>query len=196
MTTSSDSEYLPHIEDANGNPVPFKVREDARPDPDWDVAYYWAYEIPKPVSAPLKLTVDRVNIRKHSTAQFQFDTGDHPPVNQEWKFDQPIQVGAYTFTLDKITFIGNGYVLNLSYENLPMSVSFYVDIVDTPSNPFQFDGRDGAQNQVGNKTLETITLTSENPPPTGKLMVEWQLEEAIPQAGPWSLVWTPAKTNP
>jgi hypothetical protein len=196
MTTSSDSEYLPRIEDANGNPIPFKVRGDARPDPDWDVAYYWAYEISKPIVAPLKITVDRVDIRKHSTAQFQFDTGDHPQVDQEWKFNQPVKVGAYTFTLDTITFIGNGYVLRLSYDNLPISVSFYVDIMDTLSNPFQFDGRNGEQNQVGNKTLDTITLTSENPPPTGKLIVEWQLDEAVPQAGPWSLTWTPSKTNP
>ena len=196
MSTSSDSEYLPHIEDANGNPVSFKVREDARPDPDWDVAYYWAYEIPKPVAAPLRITVDRVNIRKHSTAQFQFDTGDHPQVNQEWKFNEPVQVGDYAFVLDTITFTGNGYVLNLSYYNLPQSVSFYVALIDTPSNPFPFDGPNGTESQVGNKTLNTITFTSKNTPPTGKLIVEWQLDEAIPQPGPWSLSWTPSKTNP
>jgi hypothetical protein len=196
MSTSSDSEYLPHIEDANGNPVSFKVREDARPDPDWDVAYYWAYEIPKPIASPLKITVDRVNIRKHNTAQFQFDTGDHPQVMQEWKFNQPVKVGAYTFVLDAIAFIGNGYVLNLSYDNLPKNVSFYVGIIDNPSNPFQFDGGNETQNQVGNKTLDTITLTSKNPPPAGKLIVEWQLDEAVPQVGPWSLVWTPSKTKP
>jgi hypothetical protein len=196
MSTSSDSEYLPYIEDANSNPVSFKVREDARPDPDWDVAYYWAYEIPKPLAAPLKITVDQVNIRKHSIAQFQFDTGDHPQVNQEWKFNQPVKLGAYTFILDSITFIGNGYVLNLSYDNLPLGVSFYVSLIDTPSNPFQFDGPNGRENQVGNKTVNTLTFTSKNAPPMGKLIVEWQLEEAIPQAGPWSLIWTPSKTNP
>ena len=196
MSTSSDSEYLPHMEDAHGNPVAFKVREDARPDPDWDVAYYWAYEIPKPVATPLKITVDRVNIRKDSTAQFLFDTGEHPQTNQEWKFNQPVKVGAYTFVLDTVTFIGNGYVLNLSYDNLPITVSFSVSLIDTPSNPFQFDGPNGAEKQVGNKTLNTLTFTSKNPPPTGKLIVEWQLDEAVPQAGPWSLTWIPSKTNP
>ena len=94
MTTSSDSEYLPHIEDANGNPVSFKVREDARPDPDWDVAYYWAYEIPKPVVAPLTITVDQVNIRKQNTAQFQFDTGEHPQIGQEWDLGQAVKLGG------------------------------------------------------------------------------------------------------
>jgi hypothetical protein len=196
MSTSSDSDYLPHIEDANGNPVDFKVREDARPDPDWDVAYYWAYEIPKPVVAPLKITVDSVNIRKHNTAQFQFDTGDHPQVDQEWKFDQPVKVGAYTFVLDTITFIGNGYELSLSYDTLPESVSFSVDMIDNPSNPFQFDNSNETENQVENRVLHTITLTTNNPPPTGKLIVEWQLDESISQPGPWSLIWTPSKTNP
>lgn len=196
MSTASDSDYLPHIEDANGNPVSFKVREDARPDPDWDVAYYWAYEIPKPVTAPLKITVDRVSIRKHSTAQLQFDAGDHPQVNREWKLNQPVEVGGYRFVLDTITFIGNGYVLNLSYENLPESVTFYVNFIDTPSNPFQFDNTSEIENHAGNKVLHTITLTSINPPPTGKLIVEWQLDESIPQPGPWSLIWTPSKTNP
>jgi len=196
MSTSSDSEYLPHIEDANGNPVSFKVREDARPDPDWDVAYYWAYEIPKPVATPLKITVDRVNIREHNTAQFQFDAGDHPQVNQEWRFNQPVKVGTYTFVLDTITFIGNGYVLNLSYENLPQSVTFFVNVIDDPSNPFQFDNSDGRETHVENKVLHTITLTATNPPPTGNLIVEWQLDEAISHPGPWSLNWTPPITNP
>lgn len=196
MSTSSDSDYLPHIEDANGNPVSFKVREDARPDPDWDVAYYWAYEIPKPVATPLKITVDRVNIRKHDTAQVQFDAGEYPQVNQEWKFNQPVKVGAYTFVLDTITFIGNGYVLNLSYENLPEGVSFYINFIDNPSHPFQFDNTSETENDAGNKVLYTITLTTKNPPPTGNFIVEWQLDESIPQPGPWSLIWTPSTTNP
>ena len=91
MSTASDSEYLPRIEDANGNPVPFKVREDARPDPDWDVAYYWAYEIAKPVAAPLKITVDSVNLRKHSTAQFQLDTGELQALLRRWSCWQSLR---------------------------------------------------------------------------------------------------------
>ena len=119
MTTSSDSDYLPHIEDANGTPVAFKVREDAWPDPDWDVAYYWAYEIPKPVTAPIKITVDSVDIRKHHTAQFQFDAGDHPQVGQVWDLNRTVKLGASEFVIDSVTFLGNGYKFNLSSETLP-----------------------------------------------------------------------------
>jgi len=196
MSTSSDSEYLPHIEDANGNPVSFKVREDARPDPDWDVAYYWAYEIPKPVAAPLKITVDSGNIRKHNTAQFQFDAGDHPQVNQEWDLNQPVKLGASDFVVDSVTFLGNGYTFNLSSENLPEGVTPDIAIIDGSMSPYQFDNSDSRQSPAGNKVIYTITLTTKSPPPTGNLTVNWGLDEFIPQAGPWALVWTPSATNP
>ena len=196
MTTSSDSEYLPHIEDANGNPVSFRVREDVRPDPDWDAAYYWAYEISKPVATPLKITVDRINIRKHSTARVPFDPGDDPQMKEEWKLNRSVTVGGYTFVLEMLTFVGNGYVLNLSHDDLPESVSFYVDLLDSSLSPYQFDNIDSKENHSGNKAIHTVTFTSKNPLPAGNLIVEWQLEEAIPLTGPWSLSWTPIKTNP
>ncbi|MGD0707802.1 MAG: DUF4179 domain-containing protein [Anaerolineaceae bacterium] len=196
MDTASDSEYLPHIEDANGNPVSFKVREDLRPDPDWDVAYYWAYEIPRSVATPLKITVDSVNLRKHDTAQFQFDTGEHPQVMQKWNLNLPVKLGASEFVVDSVTFLGNGYTFNLSSENLPEGVTPDIDIVDSSSSPYQFDNNSSTQDHVGNKVLYTITLTTQSPPPTGNLTVEWGLNELIPQPGPWSLVWAPSTTSP
>jgi hypothetical protein len=195
MSTMSDSEYLPHIEDANGNPVSFKVREDSRPDPDWDVAYYWAYEIPKPVATPLKITVDRVNIRKHNTAQIQFDAGDHPQVGQEWNLNQPVKLGASDFVVDSVTFLGNGYTFKLSSNNLPEGVTPDIDIVDRSLSPYQFDNNSSLDNG-GEKAIYTITLTTESTPPTGNLIVNWGLDEFIPQPGPWSLIWTLPKINP
>ncbi len=192
MSTSSDSEYLPHIEDANGNPVSFKVREDARPEPDWDVAYYWAYEIPKPVAVPLKITVDRVNIRKHNAAQFQFDAGDHPQVMQTWNLNLPVKLDASDFVVDSVTFLGNGYTFNLSSNNLPEGVSPDIDIVDGSLSPWQFD----SISSTIRKPIITITLTAKSPPPTGNLTVNWGLDEYLPQPGPWSLIWTLPNTNP
>jgi hypothetical protein len=196
MSTASDSEYMPHIEDVNGNPVSFKVREDLRPDPDWDVAYYWAYEIPKSVATPVKITVDRVNISKHDTAQFQFDTGDHPQVMQKWALNLPVKLGAYEFVVDSVTFLGNGYTFNLSSENLPEGVTPSIDMIDSSASPFQFDNSSSTENRVSNKVLYTITLTTKSPPPTGNLTVSWSMDESIAQPGPWSLVWTPPTTNP
>ena len=196
MSTASDSEYLPRIEDANGNPVSFKVREDARPDPDWDVAYYWAYEIPKPVAGPLKITVDSIDIRMHHSAQIPFDAGDHPQVGQEWDLNQTVGLGSSEFVVDSVAFLGDGYTFKLSSENLPEGVTPDLEIVDRSSSPYQFDNIDTTQAPSGNKVLYTITLTTQSPPPTGNLTVNWGLDEFIPHPGPWSLVWTPSPTNP
>jgi hypothetical protein len=196
MSTSSDSEYLPHIEDANGNPVPFKVREDARPDPDWDVAYHWAYEIQKPVSTPLTITVDSVNTRKHHTALFKFDAGDHPRTSQKWELNQTVKLGESEFVIQTITFIGNGYEFKLSSKNLPEGVSPGIEFLDSSSNLFQFDSIDEKQFPAGKTMMYTITLTSSSPPPAGTMTLNWWLDEAVPQSGPWSLVWGPSKTKP
>jgi len=196
MSTSSDFDYLPHIEDANGNPVSFKVREDARPDPDWDVAYYWAYEIQKPVAAPLKITVDHINIRKYNTAQFQFDTGDHPQSGQGWNLNLLAKLGASDFVVDSVIFLGNGYTFNISSENFPEGVSPDIEIVDSSLIPYEFDNISSTVDNTGNEAIITITLTTKNPPPIGNLTLNWGLDEFIPQPGPWSLIWTPSNTNP
>jgi hypothetical protein len=194
MSTSSDSDYLPRIEDTNGNPVSFEVREDSRPDPDWDVAYYWAYEIPKPVATPLTITVDSVNIRKHNTAQFQFDAGDHPQVGQEWNLNLFVQLGASDFIVESVTFLGNGYTFTLSDINLPEGVTPDIEIPDNSLSPFQFDSISSTVDNTENKA--TITLTTTSLPPLGKLTIKWGLDEYIPQPGPWSLTWTPSTSNP
>jgi hypothetical protein len=196
ISTASDSEYLPRIEDANGNPVAFTVREDARPDPDWDVAYYWAYEIAKPVATPLKITVDSVNLRQHNTAQFQLDTGEHPQAGQEWKLNLPVKLGASEFVVDSVTFLGDGYTFSLSSDNLPEGVTPYLEIVDSSLSPYQFDNEASTQAPDGDKVLYTITLTTGSTPPTGNLTVHWALDEFIPKEGPWSLVWTASTPSP
>ena len=62
LVTDSAYDYLPHIEDADGNRVEFKVRDDIKPAVNWGNTYYWAYEIPRPVSGPLKITLDEIDI--------------------------------------------------------------------------------------------------------------------------------------
>ena len=187
---------LPHIEDANGNPVSFKVRQDIRPEPEWNVAYHWAYEIPKPVAAPLTITVDRVNIWKRNTAQFPFDAGEQPQAGQEWGLNQAVRLGSSEFVVESVTFLGNGYRFLLSSENLPAGVTPNIDLVVRSSGPYQFDSIDSRVDNSGNKAIITLTLSTTSPPPAGNLMVTWWLDEDIPQPGPWSLVWTPVKTKP
>ena len=98
--------------------------------------------------------------------------------------------------MDSVTFLGNGYLFNLSSENLPDGVTPDIEIVDGLLSPYQFDNTSGTLNDTGKKVLYTITLTTKSPPPVGNLTVNWGLDEFIPQPGPWSLTWSPSKINP
>jgi len=104
MSTASDSEYLPHIEDANGNPVDFKVREDARLI-QTGCAYFWRMKS-EAGCHPAENHGDSVNLRKHNTAQIQFDTGDQPQIMQTWNLNLPVKLGASEFVVDSVTFLG------------------------------------------------------------------------------------------
>jgi len=143
----------------------------------------------------LTITIDSVTIRKDYSAQTPFDAGE-PHGNREWKPDRPVRLGSYTFRLDAITFIGDGYKLDLSYKSLPENVSFFINIIDASSEPFQFDHIDGTHIDDGNTAQDTITLTTQNPPPTGNMIIQWQLSETIPEPGPWTLIWTPPANKP
>jgi hypothetical protein len=105
-------------------------------------------------------------------------------------------LGPSEFVVESVTFLGNGYTFLLSSENLPAGVTPNMDLEDRSSSPYQFDNVDSRVDNSGNKARITLTLTTNSPPPTGNLMVTWWLDEDIPQPGPWSLVWTPAKNNP
>jgi hypothetical protein len=195
ISTSSDTDYLPHIEDADGNPVLFKAREDVRPEPEWDVAYHWAYEIPKPVQGPLKLTVDRVNIREHSEAQFQFDTGDKPQLMQKWDLNLPIQLGKRDIFMESVTYLGNGYAFQASSENLPEGNDPLIYFTESSLPSAQVDQVDSTNTAVGGKTIFTTTITTLSAAPTGKLTVLLAWDEEIPVNGSWSLTWAPSTTK-
>ena len=140
--------------------------------------------------------MDSVKIREYNAMQIPLNVGDHPRVGQEWTLNQPIQLGSSNFVVDSVTFLGNGYTFHLSSEDLPEGVTPNIDFVDSASNSFYFENINSTVDTTGGKTIATITLTSQSTPPTGKLTVNWWMEEYIPQPGPWSLVWTPPKTDP
>jgi hypothetical protein len=158
------------------------------------VAYYWAYEIPKPVTAPLKITVDRVNYRKHNTAQIQFNTGEHPQVMQKWDLNLPVKLGPSDFVIESIVFLGNGYKFELSSANLPEGVTPDIEILDSSLSPYQFENSSSTIDNT--RKAATVALTAKSPAPIGNLTVKWGLEELIVQPGPWSLVWAPSIDKP
>jgi hypothetical protein len=186
--------YRPFIEDVNGKLVRFQPRTDIRPSINWSRVNYWAYEIPKSVQGPVKITIDRVNIDKNSLARFQFDTGPTPRPHQEWSLDLPLQLGEYEFVIDSVKMLEDGYSFTFhSGPDVPEGVSFSFDIIDSSSN------RGDASAQVirsGNKVKYIENVAYLAPLPTGQLTVELMLFQTVPLHGPWVLVWTPPNQNP
>jgi hypothetical protein len=190
LVTDSAYDYLPRIEDAEGNPVEFKVRNDIKPVVNWGNTYYWAYEIEKPVKGSLKITLDEIDINTSDTIRFDFDTGPHPQPGQTWQLDLPIHLRKYDYVVDSVEMIDHGYRFNFhSSKDVPAGTSFMLDI---PGSSLERGPSSAVEDHRG-KTMvkyseEIIYLIS---PPTGQLTVELTLFETIPLQGPWTLTWMP-----
>jgi hypothetical protein len=179
---------LPYIEDASGNPVAFKVRDDLQPEAGsggrW--ARYWAFEIAKPVHGPLTITQDQINIGVSSTAQLDFDAGSNPQTGQKWQLNLPVHLGAYEYVMDSVEVVQGGYLFKYhSGVHVPQGLSLWFNIPGT--SPEQNASTVNAQ---GTKVeySETMTFSSL---PTGPLTVELTLFESVPLKGPWKLTWMP-----
>lgn len=186
LTTDSAYDYLPRIEDGQGNTVSYKVRDDIKPAVSWGSTYYWAYEIEKPVKGPLKITMDEIDISTDDTIQFDFDTGINPQPGQEWKLDLPIHAGRYDFVIDSVTMLDKGYTFKFhSVSEVPEETSWMLSVLGTSQEEL------GPESSTVNHGRYTDTMTYLVPPPTGKLTVELTWYETVPLKGPWTLTWTP-----
>jgi hypothetical protein len=190
LTTGSAYDYLPRIEDADGNSVTFKVRDDIKPAVTWGSVYYWAYEIEKPVKGPLKVTLDEIDISTSDTIRFDFDTGPNPQPGQEWQLNLPIQLGRYDYVVDSAQMIEDGYDFKFhSGTEVPEGTSFLLDIVGSSQERGPTEGSEDRRPKDIVKYSQNITYLV--PPPTGKLTVELTLFETVSLQGPWTLTWTP-----
>ena len=190
LATDSAYDYVPRIEDGDGNPVVFKIRDDIKPVVAWASVHYWAYEIAKPVQGPLKITLDQIDILTSSTVRFDFDTGPSPRPGQEWQLDLPIHLGRYEYVVDSVQMIDNGYVVRFhSGTDVPEGTSFLLDIVGSSQER-------GPNSAEEDRRSPTIVKYSENitylvPPPTGPFTFALTLSETVPLEGPWTLTWMP-----
>ena len=186
----SDDPYddLPEIKDSAGNTVAFKVRDDIQPETnDCYWARYWAYEIAKPVQAPLTITLDQVDIGVSDTAQFEFDTGFDPQTGQKWELNLPIHLGTYDYVMDSVEMVKGGYLFQYhSGVDVPEGSSLLFNLVG--ASPESNASTVNAQKTIVEYS-ERITFSSS--PPTGPLTVELTLYESVPLQGPWTLMWTP-----
>jgi hypothetical protein len=182
---------LPHMEDAAGRTVAFKVREDIEPENPQGSVRYWAYEIEKPVKGPVKITLDEINLSTDDTVQFNFDTGSNPQPGQEWKLDLPLHVGQYDFVIDSVTMLEKGYTFKFhSGMEVPEETSWVLRILGPSQEEL---GPESLTVSRAPKTYVpyTDTITFLVPPPTGKLTAELTWFETVPLKGPWTLTWTP-----
>jgi hypothetical protein len=179
---------LPHIEDGQGNPVSFKVRQDIQPASRWGDQYWmrpWAYEIPKPVQGPLTITLDEIKIGVSNTSQFNVDAGSNPQIGQKWEINLPIHLGTYEYVMDSVEMVEGGYLFKYhSGVDVPEGSSLLFNILST--SPEQNASRVNSH-KSSVEYSETITYSS---PPTGPLTVELTLYESVPIKGPWKLTWT------
>lgn len=190
MGTGSAYDYLPRIEDAAGNPVSFKVRDDIKPIVNWGNTHYWAYEIAKPVQGPLKITLDEINITVTNTVRFNFDAGPNPQIGQEWHLNLPIHLGNYDFIVDTVEMIKDGYVIKFhSGTDIPPGISFMLDIIGSSPERGPSSAEEDRRDKTVIKYSESITYLA--PPPTGQLTIELTLFEIVPLQGPWTLTWAP-----
>jgi hypothetical protein len=190
LATGSAYDYVPRIEDRDGNSVEFKIRDDIKPVVTWGSVQYWAYEIAKPVQGPITITLDEINIDTSSTVRFDFDTGPNPQPGQTWKLDLPIHLGRYDYVVDSAEMIQDGYLFRFhSGTNVPEGTSFILDIVGSSQDRGPTAGEEDRRPKDMVKYSQNITYLV--PPPVGQLTVELTLFETVPLKGPWTLTWTP-----
>lgn len=191
LATSSAYDYVPRIEDADGDPVAFTIRDDIKPVITWGSVHYWAYEIAKPVDGPITITLDEITINTSSTVRFDFDTGPNPQPGQTWQLDLPMHLGRYDYVIDSVEMIEDGYVFRFhSGVDVPEGTSFILDLVGSSQERGPSAAEEDHRPKDRVKYSQSINYLV--PPPTGQLTVELTLFESIPLQGPWTLTWTPS----
>jgi len=191
MGQSYDSIYKPKIENALGETVSFIVRQDISPVSVWTWFYSWAYEIPKPVTGPLKITLDQVNIHQSDTFQFQFDTGPDPGSGEQWELNLPLKLGGYDYVIDQVQMLEKGYLLKWhSGIDIPEGTSFSLTIHDL--SPSMTEASWGMEDRrQDNRINYARNFLTDEPVLTGILTFELTLYQTVPLPGPWTITWTP-----
>jgi hypothetical protein len=191
LLISGASDYVPHIEDAQGDSVDFKLRTDIQPVTNWGGVYYWAYEIPKPVAGPLTITLERVKIDQSDIFQFQFDTGPESQVGQRWSLNRSFTLSGYNYTLDTVERLPKGYLFNWhSGLDIPDEGSFSLNLLDL--SPSLTEGANGVEDHRPKERVNySQSFLTDEPILPGVLTVELILYRSVALPGPWTLTWSP-----
>jgi len=175
------------ITDANGQPVQYQPRMDIQPNINWGGVSYWAYEIAKPIHAPLTITLDSISIDNTDELRFPLDLGASPQSGQKWTLDRAVKLGGYDLTLDDITARKDGYTLHLhSAPGVPEGLSFGFDFV-----PGIVTNQSGTQDKRPDGFYYEQSMLFEAAPPSGNQIFSLTLFQTPDLPGPWTLTWSP-----
>ena len=166
------------------------MRSDIQPNIKQGDVYYWAYEIPKPILSPLKISLEYVKIHQSDTFQFQIDTGSDPQPGQKWQLNQPIELGGFSYVIDQVEMLENGYNVRWhSGFDVPEGASFTLSIDNLLPSPEI--GTQGMEDRSGDRVDYAHNFITDEPMPNGTLTFELTLHQITRLPGPWTLTWTP-----
>lgn len=187
MTSSgSDTMYPLLITDADGNLIPAKARSDINPSVAWGGIFYWAYEISKPVNAPLTLRLPGIDVETVKSASFQFDTGANPQTGQTWKIKQSVNFLGITYIVEEVAMTETGYTFSITHPAVDSPNNFSLQIVAGDDNKVW------ANKWYSYPTREIAAINYDNGLiPSGSLTVELTAYRTVPVPGPWILTWSP-----
>ncbi|MCX6080338.1 MAG: hypothetical protein NTW32_12460 [Chloroflexi bacterium] len=176
------------ITDSHGETIDFKARVDIRPATELADVWYWVYEIPKPVNAPLTLILNSAPIHQEDRLEFSVDVGQNPQAGQKWPINRAVKLGGYDMVIDDITAREKGYSIHFHSAGLmPESVSFDfglpADVVVT-----------GGTGEVFNRPRNVVygeTRTFDGALPAGNLIFSLMSHVIVQFSGPWTLTWSP-----
>ena len=176
------------ITDSHGEAIDFKARADIRPTDELADTWYWAYEIPKPVNAPLTLTLNSVPIHQEDRLEFTLDVGQNPQAGQKWPINQTVKLGGYGVVIDDISARENGYSIHFHSTGLmPEEMSFDFGL---PPNVV-VTGATGKVFNTHRNVIYAETRTFDGALLAGNLTFSLMSHEIVQFSGPWTLTWSP-----
>lgn len=167
------------LTDANGQEVYVQVPTvEGLHDFDWGVQFKAAT-----VQFPVTFAFDWVRIVAipDSRAEFEFDAGENPQPGQEWTFNQPIQIGGRTITLETVRVGPDGYKFKFTCDpevtGLSLDISGYTPV-----------GAGGG----GAYSLGQFSVSQAYPElPKGKLHVALSRLMVANAPQTWTMQWSP-----
>lgn len=177
MGISSSAEIF----DAAGRALPYETPSELDLGSQGVGVFPWAYQIAKDFTPPLTLTLRAVDVEIPVDAIIEFETGLNPPVGQEWRIDQDLNLAGYTVHVVSAVRLENGYELLLRSDPAVSYVSAWDPEHETVSGSGSgFDGE------------YSVSFEYEDPVPEGLLTVHIRALIAR-HSGPWTLTWQPSQ---